>query len=62
VPAAAAGSGPAGARTYVVQPGDTLWAIARRLQPTGDLRPLVARLSRANGGTVVVPGQRVVLP
>lgn len=49
-------------RVHVVQPGDTLWAIARRLQPTGDVRPLVARLSRANGGARLVPGQRVVLP
>src|SRR5438552_3337450 len=27
---------------YVVQPGDTLWSVARRLQPEGDVRPVVA--------------------
>lgn len=48
--------------TYVVQPGDTLWAIARHLQPTGDVRPLVERLRRTNGRTSLVPGERLVLP
>lgn len=59
--AAALGAHEAAGATYVVRPGDTLWAIARRIQPAGDVRPLVARLARANGGPAIVPGQRLVL-
>ena len=47
---------------YVVQPGDTLWAIARRLQPTGDVRPLVARLAAQRHGQPLEVGQSVSLP
>ncbi|HWI05184.1 MAG TPA: LysM domain-containing protein [Acidimicrobiales bacterium] len=50
------------AAVYVVQPGDTFWEIARRLDPTGDPRPLVARLVAAHGSPVLVPGQRLALP
>ena len=56
-PAAAA----AGA-VYVVQPGDTLWTLARRAQPEGDLRPLVGRLAAAQDGEALRAGQRIVLP
>ena len=35
---------------YVVQPGDTVWSVARRLQPEGDVRPVVDRLAAARGG------------
>jgi hypothetical protein len=45
----------------VVQPGDTLWAIARRIQPTGDVRPLVDELAHRAGGAAVVSGQRLDL-
>jgi len=47
---------------YVVQPGDTLWTLARRAHPTGDLRPVVGRLTAALGGRALRPGQRIVLP
>ena len=47
---------------YVVQPGDTFWDIARRLEPSGDPRPLVARLVAAHGSPVLVAGERLVLP
>ncbi len=59
-PAATAGapSGP----VHVVQPGDTLWSIARSLQPTGDVRALVDRLAALNGGGALQVGQRLVLP
>jgi transcriptional repressor NrdR len=33
---------PVASQSYVVQPGDTVWTIARALQPEGDLRPVVA--------------------
>lgn len=48
--------------TVVVRPGDTLWSIAGRLQPTGDVRPLVDRLVASHGSPVVVPGDRVPVP
>ncbi len=50
------------AAVYVVQPGDTFWEIARRLQPNGDPRPLVARLVAAHGSPVLVAGERLALP
>ena len=34
---------------YVVQPGDTMWTIAERLDPSGDPRPLVLKLEREVG-------------
>ena len=43
--------------THVVQPGDTLWSVARRIQPEGDVRPLVARLRAAHGPGPLLPGQ-----
>ena len=49
-------------RSVVVEPGDTLWSIARRLQPNGDVRPLVDRLVAAQGSTVIEPGDRIALP
>ena len=52
---------PVAAATHLVQPGDTLWSVARRLQPDGDVRPLVARLRAAAGGSQLVPGQRLLL-
>jgi hypothetical protein len=52
----------AGPVTYVVQPGDSLWSIAERVDPSGDPRPLMARLAAQTGSDTVVPGERVVLP
>lgn len=48
--------------SYVVRPGDTLWSIAVRLDPTGDPRPTVAKLEAEVGGDGVVPGEQLVLP
>jgi len=45
--------------TYVVGPGDTLWSIARRAQPTGDVRPLVQSLERSRGGAPLRVGERL---
>jgi LysM repeat protein len=50
------------ASVYVVEPGDTFWDIARRLDPGGDPRPLVARLVAAHGSPVLLAGERIALP
>ena len=64
-PLAAPGAGrteAVAARVWVVQPGDTLWAIAHRLQPTGDIRPLVDALSREVHGRPLQVGEQLQLP
>lgn len=61
-PLAASAESDETAAVYVVQPGDTLWSIARRLDPGADPRPLVAELSAANGGPVLHIGQRLAIP
>lgn len=61
-PAPAAGAVPIASRSYVVQPGDTLWRIGRRIQPAGDVRPLVQRLAAGRGGAPLRAGERLVLP
>jgi Tfp pilus assembly protein FimV len=53
---------PAGASTPVVVPGETLWDVARELQPTGDVRPVVDELAALNGGATLQAGQVLVLP
>ena len=58
--ALSAAGGPAA--VVEVGPGDTLWTIARRLQPEGDLRPLVYRLAAAHGGATIRPGERIPVP
>lgn len=50
------------ATVWVVQPGDTYWTIARALQPSGDVRPLVDQLQAANDRGSLQPGQHVPLP
>jgi nucleoid-associated protein YgaU len=44
---------------YVVQPGDTLWSIARRLASDGDLRPVVAELRARHGQVDLEVGDRL---
>ena len=46
---------------YVVQPGDTLWDIARALAPGEDPRALVHDLAGTAGGAALEPGQRIVI-
>lgn len=53
---------PIAQREYVVQPGDTLWKIARALQPEGDVRPLVQEMARARGGAPLRAGERIRMP
>ena len=68
---AASGASAAGDRvepvagvTYVVRPGDTLWAIAERAAPGEDPRRLVDAISAANDveAGALVPGQTLVVP
>jgi hypothetical protein len=65
-PGLARGDGPnrpAPRVTYVVEPGDTLWSIARRVAPGQDPRPVVDRLIEANdlhGG--LQAGQELSIP
>jgi hypothetical protein len=50
-------------RVYVVRPADTLWSIATA-NYAGDPRDAVWRLRQRNGleGTLLRPGERVILP
>ena len=50
-------------RTYVVQPADTLWAIATE-HYAGDPRAAIWKLQQRNGlsSTTLRPGQELVLP
>lgn len=57
-----ASEAPVGASVVIVQPGDTLWSLAREVQPDGDIRPLVAQLSRAHGGSSLRAGERIAVP
>ncbi len=50
------------ASTHVVVPGDTLWSIARQLQPEGDVRPLVDALAAVRDGRPLQVGERIRLP
>jgi Tfp pilus assembly protein FimV len=65
-PGLARGDGPerpAPRVTYVVEPGDTLWSIARRVAPGRDPRPVVDGLIEANdlrGG--LQAGQELSVP
>jgi hypothetical protein len=45
----------------IAQPGDTLWAIARRIAPVGSITKLVDQLVAMNGDEIVA-GQEVRLP
>jgi hypothetical protein len=47
--------------SVVVAPGDTVWSIATSLAPDDDPRPVVDAIVAANGGSVLVPGQRLEL-
>jgi len=53
---------PAAAHVCVVQPGDTLWGIARHLDPNGDPRPLVDTLAREVHGRPLQVGQQLSVP
>ena len=46
---------------YIVQPGDNLWDIARRLEPDSDPRRMVHMFEQQLGGSEIVAGQRLRL-
>jgi hypothetical protein len=48
----------------VVQPGQTLWSIALRAEPTADPRVIISRIMEFNAmsSDVVVPGERLWVP
>jgi hypothetical protein len=52
------------ARTWVVQPGETLWSIAQRVAPDSDPRDTVARIVAMNdfSGSSVVAGEQIYVP
>jgi nucleoid-associated protein YgaU len=55
---------PAATATVVVEAGDTLWSIAKRVDPTGDPQRTVAELRELNGlqASTIEVGQQLVLP
>ena len=58
-----ASEGAGRAQTYVVRPGDTLWSIAAA-RYGGDPREGIWKLQQRNdlAGTMISPGERLVLP
>lgn len=59
-PAAVTAVGGAGGDgVIVVQSGDTLTSIARRLRPTGDIGALVDELAALHGPAALQPGERL---
>lgn len=48
-------------RVVIALPGDTLWAIARRVIPNGSITELVDQLVQMNGDTIAA-GQEVRIP
>jgi len=47
--------------THTIEPGDSVWSVARRYQPSGDVRPFVDEIVGLNGGTQVFVGQELIL-
>ena len=48
--------------TYIVQPGDSIWQLAAQFHGAHGFNNYVESLIAANGGTVLQPGQVLVLP
>lgn len=55
---------PVAEHRYVVRAGDTLWAIAERVAPGEDPRPVVDSIETRNDVAAgsLVPGQSLVVP
>jgi hypothetical protein len=50
--------------TLIVQPGESLWAVANRIAPHSDPRAVIADIESLNHlpGPAVEPGQQLVVP
>ena len=46
----------------VVQPGDSLWSIAQRVDPGRDLRPIVDAMAHTLGSATLVAGSTISVP
>jgi hypothetical protein len=59
-----AGAGYQGMRQIVVQPGQTLWSIAAKVEPAADPRLVIAQIMTANSltSTVVQAGELIWVP
>lgn len=55
---------PVPSRTYVVEPGDTLWSIASMIAPDHDPRAVVIEIEAVNEAAAdgLVPGQTLTIP
>jgi LysM repeat protein len=55
---------PVGQRSIVVQPGQTLWSIAKDVAPGRDIREVIYEIRRINGldSAMVRSGQTLELP
>lgn len=51
-----------GRQVHIVQPGDTLWSIARAVHPTGDVRAVVQQLADSRHGAALQVGERIEIP
>jgi hypothetical protein len=47
--------------TVIVQPGDSIWSIARSTRPTGDIRPMVDAMVARHGSASVTVGEVLVI-
>ncbi|MHB1520137.1 MAG: LysM peptidoglycan-binding domain-containing protein [Ferrimicrobium sp.] len=50
------------ATLYVVKRGDTLVSIAEQVDPNANPYPIVAQLEKQTHGTLLFPGERIVVP
>ena len=61
-PPAAAPEPPPAARTYTVESGDTLWAIAERFYGDGNQYQRIADASGISNPDLILPGQVLTIP